>query len=182
MATTTPQNIKELYKELCTFVTSNVPAIKWADLWHNQVNFLETEHQFPTPAIFFSFRLLSVEDAGAKGQKVRMQVDTYIFYETLADTYHGSWNQDTALDFLDLIVDTHNVLHGSEGQSYSSMRRIGFGSVDTGSAGNLYLQSFTCELMDFGASKEWSDQQVNDIDIQPGSSPAAPEPDNSFIV
>lgn len=175
--------IKELYTELCTLITTKVPAIKWIDLWHNQVNFLEQEHQFPAPAVFLNFRIVDAKDMGNKTQRVVLQVDVYLFYETFADTYHGSWNQGDALAFLDSLGDLFAILHGSEGATYSSMRRIGMSSVDTGSAGNLYLQPFSCQVIDYAATKEWDEAGIEDVVISSGSAPAPPpveEEDNLY--
>lgn len=72
----------DLYKELATKITDNIPEVRWVDLWHNQVNFLEEEHPFPTPAVFLSFRSRELEDAGKKVQKVNLQVDFFLYYET----------------------------------------------------------------------------------------------------
>lgn len=168
--------IKEVYKEICTKITENIPEVKWIDLWHNQVSFLDQEHQFPAPAVFLAFRIISVMDTGNKGQKLVIQVDMYLFYETFADTYNGSWNQDDALDFLDNIGNLHRVFHGSAGATYSNMRRIGMSSVDTGTAQNLYLQPFSCEVIDYGASKEYDTADIEDIEITQAA-PAPEEPE-----
>ena len=120
-----------------------------------------------------NFRILQATDNGLKVQNIKMQVDTYIFYETFADTYKDSFNQQSALAFLDLITKTHAVLHGSLGENYSSMRRIGMSSVDTGSAGNLYLVNFECYLKDYGAQKLYDTATSEDFIIESGT---APEP------
>jgi hypothetical protein len=160
------QNWKDLYTELSEILTGEIPAIKWVDLWHNQVNFLDDEHPFPAPAVFLSFRILETADAGQKVQQVKLQVDTYIFYETMADSYFGSWNQASALDFLELINSIYSVLHGSEGENFSSMRRTGFAPIDTGGSGNLYLQSFECLLIDYAAQKLYEDATIADVEIE----------------
>jgi len=59
------QNWKDLYIELADKI-NQIEAVRWIDLWHNQVNFLEEEHPFPTPAVFLSFRGRNFEDIGLK--------------------------------------------------------------------------------------------------------------------
>lgn len=176
------QTTSGLYKELCALIASKVPAIRWQDIWHNQVNFLSREHQFPTPAMFYAFRIISTKDKGLKTQEVKMQVSTYIFYETMADTYNGSFNQTSALSFLDIIDDAHGVLHGSEGTQYSSMRRTGLSDVESGDAGNLYIQTFECTMTDYGAMTRSETVDVEDVSIEAGEAPAPEEPGNDFIV
>lgn len=167
--------IVELYKELCTKIKEGIPAIEWLDMWHNQVNFLESEHPFPTPAVFLGFRIKSIKDMGEKAQQITMQVDVYLYYESMADTYEGSWNQDTALGYLDNLSDIYALLHGSEGESYSSMRRLGLSAVDTGSVGNLYLQPFECIVIDYAATKEYDESDFEDITIGKGGAPVEEE-------
>lgn len=175
------QNWNDLYKELCATISNQVPEIRWKDLWHNQVNFLQDEHPFPTPSLFFSFRTVSANDMGEKVQNLTVQVDTYLFFETFADTYDGSWNQDSALGFLSLLSQTFAALHGSEGQNYSNMRRIGFSPIDTGGAGNLYMQSFSCQLVDYAAMKQFEEMKIEDISIEKGNIDTE-EPDNDFFI
>jgi hypothetical protein len=161
------QNFKELYKELAQLLTANIPAVQWVDLWNSQIYNLEGEHPFPAPAIFLAFRSSRMDDAGAKLQKVQMQVDVFLFYETFLDTFNGAYNQDEALAFLDIMDDINKQLHGSSGQSFSNMKRISFSPVDTGGAGNLYTITYTCELMDYSATKDWEEGKFADLQIDP---------------
>lgn len=178
------QNWKDLYTELSTKLGNAIPSVEWIDLWHNQVSFLEDEHPFPTPALFLSFRIMNTTDAGERVQQVRLQVGVYVFYETFADTYKGSWNQQSALGFLDLLNNVYATLHASSGENYSSMRRIGFAPVDTGGAGNLYQQTFECILMDYAAYKEYEDSAIADVDVDVVRTPVPPpdQGDYGFII
>lgn len=169
------QNWKTLYGELSEFITTNISMVKWLDLWHNQINFLDTEHPFPTPAVFLGFRSNAMQDLGTKVQKVTLQVDVYIYYETFADTYTGAFNQDAALAFLELFDSINQLLHGSSGTNYSSMRRTAFNPVDTGNAGNLYLVNYICELVDYSAQKVYEEGSFSELNIQP-------KEDNQFII
>lgn len=166
------QNFKDLYTELATLLKSKIPAIRWIDLWHNQVSFLEDEHPFPTPAVFIDFRILQADDVGLRVQQVRMQLDCYVYYETFADTYQGSWNQQSALEFLNLLNDIQATLHASDGTNYSGMRRIGMQPVDTGSAGNTYQVSFECTLVDYAAQLQYDDGAIDEMNISREEIPA----------
>lgn len=171
------QNWKDLYIELAEKV-SQIPGIEWVDLWHNQVNFLEDEHPFPTPAVFLSFRTMIVEDARENMQIMRLQVEAYLFYETFADTYKGSVNQGSALDFLDLMNSIYAKLHGTTGENYSEMRRTGFNPVDTGSAGNLYQITFECNAVDLAAKPVYEEAGILDMKVLK-ELPPEPEPEPS---
>lgn len=176
------QNVKDLYIELATTLSTKIPAIKWIDLWHNQVNFLSEEHPFPTPAVFLNFRILQADDTGLRVQKLRMQVDCFVYYETFADTYHQSWNQSTALDFLNLLNDIQATLHASDGQNYSAMRRTGLNPVDTGDAGNTYQLSFECTLMDYAAQIQWQDTEVNGVELQKENIPLQQPEKDEYVI
>lgn len=176
------QNWKDLYTELATRISDNLPQVKWIDMWHNQVNFLDSEHPFPTPAVFLSFRSQDISDTGTRVQQVSLQVDVYLFYETFADTYHGSWNQGSAMAFLDTLNGLQALLHGRSGENYSGMRRISFDPVDTGNAGNLYRISFQCLLADYAAQKTYTDAELEEMNLSKGSAPEEDPGYNDFII
>lgn len=159
------QDWKELYLELAEKI-NEIDGIKWIDLWHNQINFLEEEHPFPAPAVFISFRSQNIEDLSERIQKVGLQVEVYLFYETFADTYKDSVNQDSALAFIDLMGGIYAKLQGTSGDSYNSMRRVGFSPVDTGGAGNLYQMIFECELVDLSAKVAYEEAETTELDIE----------------
>ena len=160
------QSFKELYKELADKLSA-IPSVEWVDMWNSQVYNLDNEHPFPAPAIFLAFRANNMNDLGDKVQKVTMQVDVFLFYETFLDTYRGAYNQDKALAFLDTIDEINKVLHGSGGEQYSSMRRASYSPLDTGGAGNLYSITYNCELMDYSATPIWQEGNFKDVEIKP---------------
>ena len=74
------ENWTDLYLELANKIKETMPEVLWVDLWHNQVNFLSSEHPFRTPAIFLRFRSLGTKDQGQKQQEVNLQVDFYLYF------------------------------------------------------------------------------------------------------
>lgn len=163
------ENFKEIYKEVADKIMNSAPAIKWLDLWNSQVYNLEGEHPFPAPAVFLAFRSNNMSDAGVKVQNVELQVDVFLFFETFADTYNGSWNQEEALDFLDNLDLINKALHGSSGNTYTGMSRISFSPVDTGGAGNLYSVTYKCNAIDYSAAEVYEDGTFGDLQIDPAS-------------
>ncbi|TWP23514.1 hypothetical protein ETU08_01840 [Apibacter muscae] len=160
------QNWKDLYIEIAEKIDNGLEAIRWVDLWHNQVYFLEEEHPFPTPAVFLAFRGRQFKDLGDKVQDVSLQMDVFLFYETFKDTYLKGVNQETALEFLDLLDGLNALLHGSGGKNYSSMRRIGLAPVDSGGSGNLYQLVYECTLMDFSAQKVMEEGIIEGFEVE----------------
>lgn len=155
----------DLYQEIAEKINGNFPEIAWIDLWHEQINYLATEHPFPTPAVFISFNLLETEDHGIKAQNCNTQIDIRYYYECFEDTYLGSYNQQSAINFLRTLTDIHKLLHGTHGEHYSEMRRIAMVDEASGDAGNLYRISFACNVYDDSAVRTFNETQVNDINI-----------------
>ncbi len=169
----------KLYQELAKKISDNIETINWIDLWHNQVGFLVEEHPFPTPAVFLSFRILSVEDLSEKAQEVSLQIDMFYFYETLLDTYQGAYNEDDALDYLGNLTKLYQLFHATSGDNFSEMRRVGLAAVDTGSSGNLYRQSFTCTTVDATALKRFDIVAPGELNYTKGEAPPV-TPEQSY--
>lgn len=144
----------ELYKELADIITTNINEVKWVDVWKNQVSFLDSELPFPAPAVFLAFQSDNMSDLSQKQQDITMLVTAYIYYETFAESFEGSYNQDSALGFGEILTNVHKNLHGTSGTNFSSMKRIGFQPVDFLGAGLLYQQTFTCQVIDKSASQD----------------------------
>ena len=152
---------QDLYIELAERISEKLPEIRWIDLWHNQVGFLADEHPFGTPAVFIGFRSAQINDIGELVQIVDLQVDFYLYYETFLDTFQGAYNQQGALEFTKSLDALFGNFHGTSGRNYSSMRRVSFAPIDTGTAGNLYQVTFECKLHDSSAMKYYEPTQVH---------------------
>lgn len=148
-----------------TFVGS-IPEIKWVDLWHEQVNFLTEELPFTTPAVFISLGVNDTEDLSNKVQNCDTQVDFYVYYETFSDTSMGSYNQETAVEFLNILTKLHALFHAGSGVNYSNMRRIDMKREDAGGAGNLYRISFECLTTDYAASVLFNEEIVPERSLE----------------
>ena len=166
LSTDLDDNELEFYNKLNTIAEHDGKSpIRWLDLWHNQVNFLEDELQFPTPAVFLSFRSKNVQDLGDKLQEMVLQIDCYLFYETFSNTFKGSFNQEDALNFIGLLDFINARLHATTGENYSAMRKVGFAPEDTGNAGNLYRITFECIITDASAAKISEEAEIGDLEL-----------------
>ena len=144
---------KEIYGSLNTLINyEDKSPLRWIDLWYNQVNFLSEELEFPTPALFFSFRTKDITDLSEKIQQITLQIDCFFFYETLSNSFHGSFNQEDAIRFLKILDFINGRLHGTTGTNYNNMRKVGFNPEDTGGSGNLYKIVFECIIRDDSAA------------------------------
>lgn len=148
--------------------------VRWIDLWNNQVNFLSEELEFPAPAVFFSYRTMNVVDLGEKAQQITLQIDCFYFYETFANSFQGSFNQEDAVRFLKIMDFINGRFHGTSGTNYNSMRKIGFNPEDTGGSGNLYKIVFECIIRDDSASMELEEGNFTGIEFETGYEPFQP--------
>lgn len=174
----------DIYKEIAEKITDNITEIKWVDLWHEQVSYLTTELPFPTPAVFIAFRMLEAVDEGLLVQHCNMQVDMYYFVEHFADTYTGSYNQESAMDFLRTLTDLYTLFHGKKGVNYYQMRRVDMVREDSGDAGNLYRISFQCIVPDVSAQLQYNHQIVNEVEVsdEEFNRPQTQDDDPGYII
>lgn len=138
--------------------------VRWIDIWNNQVNFLSEELEFPAPAVFFSYRTMEITDLGEKAQQIKLQIDCFYFYETFANSFQGSYNQEDAIRFLKIMDFINSRFHGTSGINYNSMRKIGFNPEDTGGTGSLYKIVFECIIRDDSASDEMEEGTFTGVD------------------
>jgi hypothetical protein len=172
----------QLYEEIANLITTKLPDVQWVDLWHNQVGFLESEHPFPTPAVFLAFRIGKADDLSAKVQDLEVQMDLYYFYETFLDTFQGAFNKVDAIAYLNRLTDIHALLHGTSGETFNECRRVGFAPVDTGSAGNLYRMSFTMNVQDGSAAEVREGAAPGEVLAEKGTAPQSAVPNSGGFV
>ena len=172
----------DLYLELSQKITDNLPGIEWCDLWHEQVSYLTSELPFPTPALFIAINLLNADDKGMKGQLCNTQIDMYLFFETFSDTYVGSINKDSAINYLKELTNIHKLFHGTSGTNYFSMRRVDMKREDSGDAGNLYRISLQCMVDDMSATHDFNEETVTDISISRNALPDAQVEDTTYRI
>lgn len=165
-------NIPDDYAELRERLEV-LPEFEHIDLWHNQVDYLSEEHPFPTPAIFFEFNTLQVDDAGELVQYTDLQIDIHVYWETFSDTYQGARMQEEALQYLDLLLLVGLMFHGRSGKYFHQMRRSGTQREETGGAGNLYRISFQTIVSEFSGLnlKQITQDESRDVAIEQKSTP-----------
>jgi hypothetical protein len=176
------QSFEEIYVELCEHIAINMPHINHQDLWHEQIGFLDEEHPWEGPAIFYEFRGVDVDELGDLAQHVDLQIDIYLYYETFLDTNHGSYNQSDALAYLKDLSNLNKYLHGYAGTSIDDIGRIGFSRVQTGGSGNLYRSTFVGRTRDHSAVKEFDTAIPNEVDVESGLIPHVAPSSNKFKI
>ncbi len=174
----------DLYKEVAQRIQDRIPEIQWVDLWHEQVSYLSEDIPFPTPAAFIAFRLDNCEDLSQLIQKCDLQVDIYLFFETFSDSYLGSFNQDSATEYLRILTKLHTCFHGISGEHFFQMSRVAMGREESGGAGNFYRISFNCNVEDASAQAEFNQNTVNQVTVvnEPIERPSTTDTEPLFII
>lgn len=156
-----PEDYAELRERL-----EVLPDFQHIDLWHEQVDYLSDEHPFPSPAIFFEFNTLQVDDTGELVQHTDLQVDMHVFWETFSDTYQGARMQEEALQYMDLLLLVGLMFHGRSGEHFHQMRRSGTQREESGGSGNLYRISFQTLVSEFSGVNLKQMSQAEDREIE----------------
>lgn len=173
----------DLYKELAELVNDKIPEVSWIDLWHEQVSYLTEELPFPTPAVFISFNTNQCNSMGLNIQECDTQIDFYLFYETFSDSYMGSYNQSSAVDFLQLLTQINQTFHGVSGTNFQTMNKVDVKREESGGSGNLYRISFACNIEDASAKKVYEEKEVNEIIIKRENiTKAQPDAEPLFVI
>ena len=94
------------------------PLFKHCDLWNRQVEFLEQETPFETPAVFVEFTNIEWRTLGQHVQEADLTVRFHIVTPWYANTASNVQNADvraTALSYLDIPTVLFRQLHGQHG-------------------------------------------------------------------
>ena len=94
------------------------PLFKHCDLWNRQVEFLEQETPFQTPAVFVEFTNIEWRTLGQHVQEADLTVRLHIVTPWHANTASDILNPDvraTALAYLDIPTVLFRQLHGQPG-------------------------------------------------------------------
>ena len=102
-------------------------VFKHFDLWNEQVEFIEDEAPFETPAVFIEFRSINWGDTMQNVQRGTIPVRLHIVTEWKGATNDGSIYQERALKRLDLVdglaSHLYNWSHNEDGTNVQRVQR-----------------------------------------------------------
>lgn len=89
----------------------NTPLIRFFDLWHNNINYIE--QPFDTPAVFVEFEPILWQTIPSKDQLSQLSFTLHVVskYYNLTHSTAPSSIQSENLDFLDIPELIHSYLH-----------------------------------------------------------------------
>jgi hypothetical protein len=102
----------------------DIPRLQWVDKNRGQLLHLTKELGIPMPAILISFPEIEFEMLGAGLRKGETVVRVTSLFESYADSYFGSVDQDVALQYLEFNDLVFSTLEGLSGSAFSSLNRI----------------------------------------------------------
>lgn len=128
------------------------PVIKTFDLWNEQVEFIEQEEVFSTPAVFIEFMPVKWATLGAGTQRAEATIRLHIVSPWDGSTRDGSSFQAQSLRRFDLLdsIDHHLFnLSGSNGRTdFNMFRRTGSSTNHNHEELVEDVSDYTCMVMD----------------------------------
>lgn len=122
------------------------PLIRHIDLWNEQVEFIEQEEPFDTPAVFIEFRPVQWVTLGGRMQQADVPFRLHVVTPWKGSAKDGSIFQNDSLRRFDLLdrIDGHlfNFGMSGEGCTVCMMRR-------TGSSTNHNHEELVEDISDF---------------------------------
>lgn len=168
------QDWTEAYKEIAKRITDGMPEIKWVDLWTEQTSYEAEEYPFGLPAVFIEFDTTDITTLGKGVQDMNCVVTFYLVYDTLEDSYQGSFNQDGALAFMTLCTKLNQLLHGKAGIHFSSPTRISLGKEPAPHYMLNYRQQYTMIIRDYTAMKDYPNKVTDPaLKVDKGTRPSS---------
>lgn len=147
---------KQLYldikERLMSIKTSNgEPLFRHFDLWNCQVEFLEEETPFATPAVFVEFDRMRWRTLGNRHQECTLLVRLHVVSEWFSGTASSSPIEDEALEFLDLTDHIALAMQGFSTHYMNSWMRTASITNHNHERYVDNVEEFTCLLRDTSA-------------------------------
>ena len=167
--------IKQTYQQLCAYIQANVkradvPVFQWIDLWNEQTEYANDEYTYRTPALFIDFNVLEANSIGEWQDISTVDITFYVVVDTLANTYHGSSKQNTALDFLEIMSLLHEQLQGYAQAPFSSLTRTRVARFPTASLRSVYSTTYRTMIGDISPAEVRKPRKIVVWDLEPSIS------------
>lgn len=114
---------KHTQKEIGTYLKNQIESLQFFDKYRGQ---LDTPgiFTFPRPAVFMSFGRFEWESGVNGTQRGTGVIKFRIAFENYAESYTGSVNQETALEFFEFNEKVHEALQGLSGTYFEALKRV----------------------------------------------------------
>ena len=126
-----------------------VPAVRTYDLWNEQVEFIEQEEPFDTPAVFIEFRPVQWRTLGGITQQADVPFRLHVVTKWKGSARDGSVFQEESLARFDLLdkIDAHlfNLCMTIGKESVCMTRRTGSSTNHNHEELVEDISDFTCQ-------------------------------------
>lgn len=158
---------KQLYldiKEALKSIENNSEQVfKHFDLWNKQVQFIEQETPFQTPAVFIEFDTINWNQMGMRQQNADVTVRLHVVTKWYGKTADNSPIELNALKYLDLPdLINHKLMNYSPSSGNTFMRFQSIINHDH----EKYLDSievYKCNVQDTSARNQYSQVSVTPV-------------------
>lgn len=116
---------KYLYQKITDRLRRLVPEIKHYDLWNQNVEYLESEAVFDTPAVFVEFAPIRWATLSGSVQQAEVTFNLHVVTSAPAPTAIGSSYEEEALRVFDLLDKIAAALQGMCVSSCQGCMRTG---------------------------------------------------------
>lgn len=126
------------------------PLIRHIDLWNEQVEFIEQEDPFDTPAVFIEFRPVQWRTLGGTTQQADVPFRLHVVTKWKGSARDGSMFQEESLERFDLLdkIDAHlfNFFLSARNESVCMTRRTGSNTNHNHEELVEDISDFTCQV------------------------------------
>jgi hypothetical protein len=96
-------------------------VIKHLDIWNNNLQYIEQEPPFPTPALFLQFQPITWEIRSKGLRAADVAVTLHVVTSNIAPSNHKSQYETKAFEFLDLLDAINANLYGLKGDFFRNL-------------------------------------------------------------
>lgn len=133
-------------------VPDGTPVIHTFDLWNEQVEYIEQEEAFDTPAVFIEFRPVQWATLGGGTQRAEITIRLHIVTRWDGSARDGSQFQQQSLERFDLLdrIDHHlfNFVGSNRQTDFNMFRRTGSSTNHNHEELVEDISDYTCMVMD----------------------------------
>jgi|GEM_PF-1431660 len=186
--------LDELYLQLTDYLKTRLPDslpdglpnLQHFDLWAEQTEYLQEGENMPfnLPAAFFEFNTDEIQNLGALSRNFPFVVNVYVADFSLAESFDGSHDQPSALNYLRLVGAVAALLHGADVGS-GTLSSLAIRRYATGTNLWIYVLSYTVEVIDHSSADVHRPLNEDDasLTIEKGEpEPPAPGSNNDYFI
>ena len=150
-------------------ITSPSPSeggelIKHFDIWNNNLQYIEQNEAFYTPAVFVEFLPIEWKHQGNNVREAKVDIALHVITQRNAPTSHELPYESEALRFFDLLTEINVCLHGhfKRGDDFAHDALTATQSITDHDFEELLhsVEVFTCHAADWSAKNKWEFTRV----------------------